>query len=273
MRWKEASAAHIGPDRGATVVASPRTVSDANENESAETAGEGERAEIAAHALSRAERRALNARRRAERKAERARRLAPAREDIWNLPNALTMARVAMIPAVLWFVEAGTPRHGYWGAWLYGATAVTDLLDGYLARKRNLITIFGKFMDPLADKLLVISLLVFLTRMGRIAPWIVAVLVGREVAITSLRAIASSEGVVIAAGESGKWKTALQMVGILCLILHFPYRVLPFYDAPVDLNVVGQWLVLLSLVFSITSAVEYAALFVAAVEAQRQRGR
>jgi len=195
-----------------------------------------------------------------------------AREDIWNVPNGLTMARVAMIPAVLWFVDAGTPRDGFIAAWLYGATAVTDLLDGWLARRQNLITIFGKFMDPLADKLLVMALLIYLTRMGRIAPWIVVVLIGREVAVTSLRAIAASEGVVIAAGESGKWKTALQMVGILCLVLHFPYEVLPFWPHPVDLNITGQWLVLLSLVFSVTSGVEYVALFVEAVLAQRRRG-
>ncbi len=193
------------------------------------------------------------------------------RTDIWNLPNALTMGRVVMIPAVLYFVVAGTPRDAIIAGWLYGATAVTDLLDGYLARKWNIESVFGKFLDPLADKLLVMALLLYLTRMGRIAPWIVAVLLGRELAITSLRAIAASEGVVIAAGEGGKWKTALQMVGILCLILHFPYPVVPFYAKPVDLNLCGQWLVVLSMVFSVTSAVEYTGLFVDAVEAKDRR--
>ncbi len=193
------------------------------------------------------------------------------REDVWNLPNALTMARVALIPVVLWYLASGTPRDSFIAAWLYGASAVTDLLDGYLARKWNLISVFGKFMDPLADKLLVMATLVYLTRMGRIEPWIVVVLLGREISITGLRSIASSEGVVIAAGESGKWKTALQMVGILCLVLHFPHRVLPWWPDPIDLNLVGEWLVLLSLVFSVTSAVEYLRLFIAAVEAKEQR--
>lgn len=193
------------------------------------------------------------------------------REDVWNLPNALTMARVALIPVVLWYLASGTPRDSFIAAWLYGASAVTDLLDGYLARKWNLISVFGKFMDPLADKLLVMATLIYLTRMGRIEPWIVVVLLGREISITALRSIASSEGVVIAAGESGKWKTALQMVGILCLVLHFPHRVLPWWPDPIDLNTVGQWLVLLSLVFSVTSAVEYLRLFIAAVEAKEQR--
>lgn len=194
-----------------------------------------------------------------------------ARQDVWNLPNALTMARVAMIPVVLWFVASATPRDGWIAAWLYGATAVTDLLDGWLARRANLITVFGKFMDPLADKLLVMAMLVYLTRMGRVAPWVVVTLVAREITITALRSIAASEGVVIAAGESGKWKAALQMVGILMLVLHYPYRVMPFWPGEVDLNVCGQWLVLLSLVFSVTSAVEYVRLFVAAVEAKEQR--
>jgi CDP-diacylglycerol--glycerol-3-phosphate 3-phosphatidyltransferase len=193
------------------------------------------------------------------------------RQDVWNIPNALTMARVVMIPVVLWFVTTGTPRDAVIAAWLYGATAVTDLLDGYLARKRNLVSVFGKFMDPLADKLLVMALLIYLTRMGRIAPWIVVVLLSREITVTGLRSIASSEGVVIAAGESGKWKTALQLVGILCLVLHFPYPVMPGWPHPVDLNLVGQWLVLLSLVFSVTSAVEYLWLFIAAVDAKDRR--
>jgi CDP-diacylglycerol--glycerol-3-phosphate 3-phosphatidyltransferase len=181
------------------------------------------------------------------------------------------MARVAMIPVVLWFVASGTPRDAVIAAWLYGATAVTDLLDGYLARKQNLVSVFGKFMDPLADKLLVMALLIYMTRMGRIAPWIVVVLLAREISITALRSIASSEGVVIAAGESGKWKTALQLVGILCLVLHFPYAVMPGWPEPVDLNLAGQWLVLLSLVFSVTSAVEYVRLFIAAVDAKERR--
>ncbi len=183
------------------------------------------------------------------------------------------MGRVAMIPLVLHYVTAATPRAAVIAGWLYGATAVTDLLDGYLARKQNLESVFGKFLDPLADKLLVMATLIYLTRMGRIAPWIVVVLLGRELTITALRAIASNEGVVIAASEGGKWKTALQMVGILCLVLHFRYPVVPFYPAEVDLNLCGQWLIVLSMIFSVTSAVEYTRLFAEAVEAKERRGQ
>jgi CDP-diacylglycerol--glycerol-3-phosphate 3-phosphatidyltransferase len=207
--------------------------------------------------------------------AERERRVRPSRRAFWadavNLPNALTMGRIVLIPLVLWFVGEGTPRGALLAAWTWAALSVTDFLDGFLARKLNIESVVGKFLDPLADKLLVMALLIYMVPMGRIAAWVVVVLLGRELAITGLRSIASSEGIVIGAGSGGKWKTAIQMVGILCLILHFPHRVVPFYSGLVDLNVVGQWLVLLSLVFSLTSAVEYSALFAAGIEAKEKR--
>jgi CDP-diacylglycerol--glycerol-3-phosphate 3-phosphatidyltransferase len=194
-------------------------------------------------------------------------------DDALNLPNALTMARILLIPLVLWFVSEGTPRGAVLAAHLWAALAITDFLDGFLARRLNIESLVGKFLDPLADKLLVMALLVYLVPLGRIPAWIVVALLAREIAITGLRSIASNEGVVIGAGSGGKWKTAVQMVGILCLILHFPHAVMPFYPRPVNLNVVGQWLMLISLVFSLTSAVEYTALFASAIEAkERERG-
>lgn len=192
--------------------------------------------------------------------------------DAVNLPNALTMGRIVLIPLVLWFVGEGTPRGALLAAYTWAVLAITDFLDGYLARRFNIESVVGKFLDPLADKLLVMALLVYLVRMGRIPPWIVVVLLAREIAITGLRSIASSEGIVIAAGTGGKWKTALQMVGVLCLILHFPYRVMPFYPGQVSLNVVGQWLIVISLIFGVTSAIEYTALFASGIAA-RDRAR
>lgn len=182
-------------------------------------------------------------------------------DDALNLPNAITMARIVCIPVVLWFVHMGTPRGAVYAAWSWTVLAISDALDGYLARKLQIESLIGKFLDPLADKLLVMALLVYLVPMGRIPAWIVVGLLAREISVTSLRALASGEGIVIAAGTGGKWKTAVQMVGILCLILHFPHRVVPFYPAPVNLNVAGQWLVLLSLILSLTSGAEYVALF------------
>jgi CDP-diacylglycerol--glycerol-3-phosphate 3-phosphatidyltransferase len=197
------------------------------------------------------------------------------KEDALNLPNILTMARVVIIPVVMWLIERGTPKDCVIAAMVYSAAAITDLLDGYLARKMNVVSVLGKFLDPLADKLLVMAALIWMVPMGRIPEWAVVLLIGREISITGLRSIASSEGVVIAAGESGKSKTALQMVGILCLILGFPYHLsLGFIDlGMVDLVVVGRALIYISLVFSVTSAVEYVGLFAQAVEAKERRRR
>ena len=131
----------------------------------------------------------------------------------------------------------------------------------------------GKFLDPLADKLLVMASLIYMVPMGRIPEWAVALLLAREIAITGLRGIASSEGVVIAAGEEGKTKTALQMVGILCLILGYPYHLSlgPIDLGRVDLVYVGRALVYISLIFSVVSAVSYMRLFSEAVEAKDRR--
>ena len=214
-------------------------------------------------------------RRRARRAAdpERLARRRSLKEDALNLPNMLTMARIVIIPVVMWLIERGTPKDCVIAAMVYSAAAITDLLDGWLARKMNVVSVLGKFLDPLADKLLVMAALIWMVPMGRIPEWAVVLLIGREISITGLRSIASSEGVVIAAGESGKSKTALQMVGILCLILGFPYHLsLGFIDlGRVDLVYVGRALIYISLVFSVTSAVEYVGLFAQAVEAKERR--
>jgi CDP-diacylglycerol--glycerol-3-phosphate 3-phosphatidyltransferase len=197
------------------------------------------------------------------------------KDDALNLPNLLTMGRVAVIPIILWLIERGTPKDCVIAAMVYSVAAITDLLDGYLARRLGVVSVLGKFLDPLADKLLVMASLVWMVPMGRIPEWAVVLLIGREISITALRSIASSEGVVIAAGEGGKSKTALQMVGILCLIIGFPYHLsLGFVDlGMVDLVYVGRWLIYVSLVFSVTSAVEYVGLFAQAVEAKERRQR
>lgn len=185
------------------------------------------------------------------------------------------MGRVAVIPVVLWLLDRGTPKDCAWAALVYSAAAITDLLDGYLARRMNVVSVLGKFLDPLADKLLVMASLVWMIPMGRIAGWVVVLLLAREISVTGLRSIASSEGVVIAAGGGGKRKTALQMIGILCLIIGYPYRLsLGALDlGVVDLVEVGRWLVYISLIFSITSAFQYVGLFSEAVEAKQRRAK
>ena len=196
------------------------------------------------------------------------------REDAINLPNMLTMLRVVMIPVVLFLLRDGTPVMNFWAAMVYIVAAVTDFLDGWLARRRGLVSVLGKFLDPLADKLLVMAVLVLLVDMGRAPMWAVVIILARELSITSLRVIAISEGVVIQAGQGGKDKTALQMVAILLLIVHHPYEIDFFvWRAPADLHEIGLWLLYLSVVFAITSAGEYIKLFVDAVEAKEQRLR
>jgi CDP-diacylglycerol---glycerol-3-phosphate 3-phosphatidyltransferase len=205
--------------------------------------------------------------------ATRAARRTSLRQDALNLPNILTMGRVAVIPLVLWLIDRGTPKDCALAAIVYSAAAITDLLDGYLARRMNVVSVLGKFLDPLADKLLVMASLIWMVPMGRIPQWAVVLLLAREISVTGLRGIASSEGVVIAAGGGGKRKTALQMIGIMCLIIGYPYHLTlgPLDLGMVDLVQVGRWLVYISLVFSITSALEYVTLFAEAVEAKERR--
>jgi CDP-diacylglycerol---glycerol-3-phosphate 3-phosphatidyltransferase len=204
---------------------------------------------------------------------ERAMRRKTLWEDAKNLPNMLTFLRIVMIPAVLVLLSRGSPRDCYWAAWVYAAAAITDLLDGWLARRQGLVSVLGKFLDPLADKLIVAATLVWLVPMGRIPAWAVVLLISREITITALRSIASSEGIVIAAGGGGKAKTALQMIGIICLILGYPYDFdFIFYDfGRIDLVHVGRLLIYASLVFSLTSAARYMGLFVDAIDVKNKR--
>ena len=204
---------------------------------------------------------------------ERKRRRRSIREDAFNVPNLLTMGRIVVIPLVLYLIDRGSPEDCLWAAIVYSGAAITDLLDGWLARRMHVVSVLGKFLDPLADKLLVAAALIYMVPMGRIPEWAVALLLAREISVTGLRSIASSEGVTIAAGDDGKTKTALQMVGILCLILGYPYHLTlgPLDLGMVDLVYVGRALVYISLVFSVLSAVSYARLFAEAVEAKNQR--
>ena len=135
------------------------------------------------------------------------------REEFLNIPNMLTLARIAGIPLVVFFIWRGDPRDCVLAAWLYSVVSVTDYIDGWLARRWNMVTVMGKFLDPLADKLMVMAMLIMLVALNRVPASLVVVLLAREMTINGLRAIASSEGLVIPAGEMGKYKTALQMIG------------------------------------------------------------
>jgi CDP-diacylglycerol--glycerol-3-phosphate 3-phosphatidyltransferase len=194
-------------------------------------------------------------------------------QDAVNLPNLLTMARIAAIPFFLWLLDTPTPERGFWACMVFTGAAITDVLDGYLARKLGVVSVLGKFLDPLADKLIVMAALVWLVAMGRIPAWVVVLLLARELSVTGLRSVAASEGVVISAGHEGKTKTALQMIGIIALVVGFPYHLsyLGIDLGIVDMSHVGQMLVLLSLLFSFASAAQYVRLFAAAVEAKEAK--
>lgn len=145
------------------------------------------------------------------------------RTGLLNLPNLITLARVAAVPVVVILLLSDTRTSSMWAAAIFGLAAVTDFIDGWLARKWGVVTVLGKFLDPLADKLIVMAALIMLIPLDRVPAWAVFVILAREMIITGLRSIASSEGIVIDASELGKYKTIYQMIAIPGLMLHYDY--------------------------------------------------
>jgi CDP-diacylglycerol--glycerol-3-phosphate 3-phosphatidyltransferase len=180
--------------------------------------------------------------------------------DIDNLPNRLTMFRVILIPIIVFsmfsvlvgyeWAQNHTKLLNYVAAWTFVAASITDFLDGFIARKKNIVTIFGSFLDPIADKFLVISALIMLLSLGRINVLVVVILVLREMYITALRLLAMEKGISVPVGTLGKWKTAVQMIGIPLLMA---------YDTPwgIDMPLIGTVAIYLASVFSLYSALEY----------------
>lgn len=171
------------------------------------------------------------------------------------------MGRVLLVPAVLVFIDNFSPARSFIAALLYLVAAAGDALDGYLARSRGQVSVLGKFLDPLADKLIVTAVLVFMVALGRVPAWLVVLLIARDLAITGLRSIASAEGLVIAASDGGKIKTALQLVAIGTLLIHFRYPVLGL-GVYVDYNQVGTVILYLSAAVSLWSAADYVRAFI-----------
>jgi len=169
---------------------------------------------------------------------------------ILNLANLLTLSRVAAIPilVILLLFEARTTS--ILAALLFLAATLTDLLDGFLARRRKLVTNFGRFLDPLADKLLNSAALIMLIPLGRVAAWMVFLIIGRDLAVTGLRAIASTEGIVIDASLLGKRKTLTQNIAICLLLAHYPIWFL-------NLHTYGTFLLWVALVITYWSGIAY----------------
>ena len=143
-----------------------------------------------------------------------------------NLPNLLTLSRLLGIPVLVWVLVAGFPGHDQWAAALFLVFSATDTLDGRIARRFGVVTELGKFLDPLADKLFVLSVLVTLVQLGLLPAWVVVVIFGRELLITILRSVSLGQGRVIAASWWGKTKTVSQVAAITVVILARPYPAL-----------------------------------------------
>lgn len=182
--------------------------------------------------------------------------------ELTNLPNVITIGRVLLVPFVLMLIDNYNPLRTFLASLLYIGAAGGDALDGYLARKRNQVSTLGKFLDPLADKLIVTAVLVTLVALGRAPAWLVVVLIARDLAINGLRSIASAEGLVIAASDGGKIKTALQLVAIMMLLVHFRYPLLgaePLLGQSinVDYHRAGLIMLYISMVVSVFSGFQY----------------
>ena len=136
-----------------------------------------------------------------------------------NVPNVLTVLRILLVPVLVVALLGETRDGDLLAAIVFVVASATDLLDGWLARSRNAITTFGKLMDPLADKLLIVAALISLVSLNRLAAWVAMVIIARELAVTLLRTAAAQHGVVIAAGMFGKVKTCLQIAAVLALIV------------------------------------------------------
>lgn len=179
-----------------------------------------------------------------------------------NIPNKITLSRIFLIP--IFIILLSVPFD--WGEWNIGATqlpvshfvaallfiiaSTTDWVDGYYARKFNLVTNLGKFLDPLADKLLVAAALILLVEMGLAPAWVVILIISREFAVTGLRLVAAGEGIVLAASSMGKLKTVTQLVAVAALLLHnFPFSYIGFPFALIMLYV--------ALFFTVYSGYDY----------------
>jgi len=148
-----------------------------------------------------------------------------------NLPNRLSLLRVVLIPVCLGLLYVGTPLFDALALAVFLIASFTDFLDGHIARSRNLVTDFGKFVDPVADKLLVLSTMILLTAQGKMPAWMVIIVLARDLAVDGLRMVASLKGRVIAAGKLGKIKTVSQMAAISLAIIHnWPFGTFPMKD-------------------------------------------
>jgi len=169
---------------------------------------------------------------------------------MFNLPNCLTLTRICTAPLMVLLLYYEGPLPCFGAALLFVLASITDLLDGHIARRDNLVTSLGKFLDPLADKVLICSVLIMLTYLHWVPAWITIVIVCRELLVTGLRAVASDEGIVLAADKFGKGKTILQSMAVLPLTIHYPLM-------GINMHGIGEALLYIALALTVGSGVNY----------------
>ncbi len=165
-------------------------------------------------------------------------------------PNFMTISRIAAIPLIVILLMFETKITTFGAAVLFSAASITDYFDGYLARKRGLVTNLGKILDPIADKLLVSSTLVMLVSLGFMQAWIACVIIGRELAITGLRCVLIENSQDVAASWLGKYKTGFQIAAIIPLTMHYKY-------IGINFNAIGMFFLYGALIFTIWSGLDY----------------
>jgi CDP-diacylglycerol--glycerol-3-phosphate 3-phosphatidyltransferase len=172
------------------------------------------------------------------------------KRDVFNLPNTITMLRIGVIPALFCLLFSPGPTMSIVIAILFIAAALTDLLDGYIARRFEIVTTMGKFLDPIADKLIVNTAMILMIPIGRIPAWIVAVIIIRDFAVDGIRNIASSEGIIIQASPLGKRKTLCQIFAVSALMIHYPF-------IGADAHTIGMVILYIALILTVTSGFDY----------------
>lgn len=183
-----------------------------------------------------------------------------AKAKFWNIPNVISVGRVLVVPAIVVLLATIRPHDisllawnktaSLWATILFIIAAASDIVDGYIARRYDAITVFGKLFDPLADKLLTFGALIMLIPLGRMSAWIAVIVLCREVAVTTLRGIATSEGIVIAADKWGKMKNAFNNVGLVFLLYYYPLLGIEMYYT-------GWAIFFISVVLAIGSGLQY----------------
>ncbi|MBI5178709.1 MAG: CDP-diacylglycerol--glycerol-3-phosphate 3-phosphatidyltransferase [Nitrospinae bacterium] len=171
-----------------------------------------------------------------------------------NLPNKLTLFRIFVVPLIIVFLIKPSPLYSFLAAVVFTIAAITDWLDGHLARSTGQVTALGKLLDPIADKILIVSVLVPLVGIGSVPAWLATIIIGRELAVSGIRAVAASEKLIIPAGTLGKYKTVFEIAAIEFLLLNWDFDVINF-------KTIGNLLLFAAVALSLTSATNYFLLY------------